>query len=72
MLAEDELTEILVGGDEDRDFAHRTPEHLLVRSRRHVFGDIADFMAILPQLLDDLALDALIAEELQAASSGIG
>lgn len=69
-LPEDELSEILVTGHEDGAPGRRSFENLLIRGGRHILGDIFHLVAILPQPLDDLPLDALVPEQLQAASSG--
>jgi hypothetical protein len=70
--SENKLSEILVGRDQDGALVRGSLQDLFVRCRRRVFGDVSDLVPVLPETLDDLPLDALVANELQAASSGTG
>jgi hypothetical protein len=71
-LSENKLSEILVGRDQDGALGRGSLQDLFVRCRRRVFGDVSDLVPVLPQPLDDLPLNALVAKKLQAASSGTG
>ena len=71
-LTEDQLSEILIFGKKRCGDEVGLGEHLIVRDARSQLGDVNDRMTIGAQTMNNLHLDAFVANEVHAAVSGTG
>jgi hypothetical protein len=71
-MTENKLTEVLVGGDQRSAEIVGTPENLCIIDARLQFRDVDDIVAVLAKVINDRALNSLVTNEIQAASSDVG
>lgn len=72
LLPENQLAEILVGSDQESAFLAGHPEDQLIANPRIELSDVQNVMTIPAKAVDDLPIDTLVSDELQAAPSGNG
>jgi hypothetical protein len=68
LLAEDELSEILVTGDKESARLARQFQDEFVTDSRVKLSDVGNFKPIQAKSVNDLSIDAFVGDELQAAS----
>ena len=71
-LAEDELAEILVGGDEHATFSRCRLQDVLIYESGALFSHIRDIVARRSKSFDDWTVDAFVTREPQAFQVGSG
>lgn len=69
---ERQLAEVFVCGDQDGPSVGCEGQHVRVGDAGAQLSHVEDLVALVPQARDDLLLDALVANEVHAASSGTG
>jgi hypothetical protein len=68
----DEFAEVLVGRHDYRVTLIGVLQEMVIRASRSRLGRIVHLMPTCPKTVDDLAIDALVREEIHAALSGMG
>lgn len=71
-LTEDELSEILVGRQQESSCLVGPAEDLIVCSSGRYLGNVGDVMLLGAKLVDDLLIHSLVADEPHAVCSGDG